>query len=231
MAREFKSYRRDLPVNVQGEIVYRALTAHPLLDPDLVAGRDLRDDLLDRIVMTVFLEGQPPLRTAADFDARIAACRGGFGLPAQEISRPVQGALERLGRIQSALPKATAPAAADIRAQLAWLVPAGYLLTTPAVRLREFSRYLQAVEQRLEKLGRDPRRDAQLAAEIAPIEARYRERVKAERGLIPPGGDEFRWMFEEFRVSLFAQQLGTKFTVSARRIGDAWAERERKPIQ
>jgi len=228
MARDFKSYRRDLPVNVQGEIVYRSLGPHPQLNPGLVAGRDLREDLLDRIVMTVFLEGEEPLRTSADFDARIAAKRGGFGLPAQEISRHVQIALERLGRIQSALPKAAASAAADIRAQLAWLVPAGFLLTTPAERLRELSRYLQAIEQRLEKLPRDPGRDAQLAAGIAPLEARYRERVKAERGLIPPGEDDFRWMFEEFRVSLFAQQLGTRFTVSARRLADAWALRERK---
>ena len=227
MARDFKSYRRDLPVNVQAEIVYRALAQHPQLDPDLVAGRDLRDDLLDRIVMTVFLEGHEPLRSSAGFDARIDAHKGGLGLPAQEISRPVQVAMERLARIQSALPKAPAPAAADIRAQLAWLVPAGFLLTTPAERLREFPRYLQAIEQRLEKVGRDSRRDAQLAAEIAPLETRYRERVKAERGLRPPGEDEFRWMLEEFRVSLFAQQLGTRATVSARRLEDAWAARQR----
>ena len=98
---------------------------------------------------------------------------------------------------------------------------------SPWERLREFPRYLQAIEQRLEKLGRDPRRDAQLAAEIAPLEARYRERVKAERGLRPPGEDEFRWMLEEFRVSLFAQQLGTRATVSARRLEDAWVARQR----
>ncbi|HEU4779873.1 MAG TPA: DUF3418 domain-containing protein, partial [Steroidobacteraceae bacterium] len=197
--------------------------------PELVPGRDLREDLLDRIVMTVFLEGQEPLRSAAAFDARIASLRGGIGLPAQEISRAVQSSLERLGRILMALPKASAPAAADVRSQLAWLVPAGFLLTTPWERLQECSRYLQAIEQRLEKLGRDPRRDAQLAAEIAPIEGRYRDRVKAERGMSPPGEDEFRWMLEEFRVSLFAQQLGTRARISARRLADAWVERERTP--
>ena len=207
--------------------MYRGLTPHPLLNPELKAGRDLRDDLLDRVVMTVFLEGREPPRTAAAFDARIAELRGGFGIPAQEISRVVQGSLEQIGRIQAALPKAAAPAAADIRSQLAWLVPAGFLLTTPRERLQEFPRYLKAIEQRLEKLGRDPRRDAQLAAEIAPLESRYRERVKAERGAIPPGGDEFRWMLEEFRVSLFAQQLGTRSRISARRLQDAWVERER----
>jgi ATP-dependent helicase HrpA len=135
--------------------------------------------------------------------------------------------LERLARIQLALPKASPQASADIRTQLAWLVPAGFLLVTPLERLKEYPRYLQALEQRLEKLARDPGRDAQLAAEIAPLEARYRERVKAERGLRPPGDDEFRWQLEEFRVSLFAQQLKTRNPVSARRLQDAWIERER----
>jgi ATP-dependent helicase HrpA len=230
MARDFKTYRRDLAVNVQGEMVYRGLGPHPLLNTELIAGRDLRDDLLDRVVITVFLEGREPLRSGVAFDERLANLRGGIGLPAQEMSRTVQAALERLARILAALPKAAAPAAADIRAQLAWLAPAGFLLTTPAERLREFSRYLQAIEQRLEKLAVNPRRDAQLAAEIAPLEARYRERVRTERGQKPPGEDEFRWQLEEFRVSLFAQQLGTRAPVSARRLADAWVERERMPL-
>jgi len=148
-------------------------------------------------------------------------------LPAQEISRTAQAALEQLGRIQLALPKMPPAAVADLRTQLAWLMPAGFLLTTPWERLKEFPRYLKAIEQRLEKLRLDPRRDAQLAAEIAPLEARYRERLKVERGLRPPGDDEFRWLLEEFRVSLFAQKLGTRVTVSARRLADAWVERER----
>jgi ATP-dependent helicase HrpA len=230
LSRDLKPLRRDLPVNVQGEMVYRSLSAHPLLNPELKPGRDLRDDLLDRVVMTAFLEGQEPVRSAAAFDARITMRRGGIGLPAQEISRAVQSALERLARVLAALPKAAEPAAADIRAQLAWLVPAGFLLVTPWERLKEYPRYLQAIEQRLEKLGRDPRRDGQLAAEIAPLETRYRDRVKAERGLRPPGDDEFRWLLEEFRVSLFAQQLKTRVPVSARRLNEAWAEREKMTV-
>jgi len=230
-ARDLKPLRRDLAVNVQGEMIYKVLAPHPLLNPELKAGRDLRDDLLDRIVMTVFLDGRPPIRSSPAFDARITTQRGGIGLPAQEISRAVQATLERLGRIQSALAKPVAASAApDIRAQLAWLLPAGFLLTTPWERLKEFPRYLQAIEQRLEKLGLDVRRDAKLAGEVAPLETRYRERVKAERGAKPPGADEFRWLLEEFRVSLFAQQLGTRTRVSARRLEDAWAERERTSV-
>lgn len=227
MARDLKAMRKDLPVNVQAEMAYKALAAHPLLNQDLVAGRDLREDLLDRVVMTVFLDGRDPIRSGTALDARITTQRGGMGLPAQEISRTVQSALESLFRIQVALKKAAPAVAADIRAQLSWLVPAGFLLTTPWERLKEFPRYLKAVEQRLEKAPLDPRRDAQLAGEIAPLEARYREKVKAERGARPPGEDEFRWLIEEFRVSLFAQALKTRVPVSARRLSDAWAEREK----
>ncbi|HET7810562.1 MAG TPA: ATP-dependent RNA helicase HrpA [Steroidobacteraceae bacterium] len=230
LARDLKPLRRDLAVNVQAEMAYKALAPHPLLNPELKAGRDLRDDLLDRIVMTVFLEGREAPRSGAAFEARISTQRAGMGVPAQEISRAVQATLEKAGRIQATLAKPmAAPAAPDIRAQLAWLLPAGFLLTTPWERLREFPRYLQAIEQRLEKLPLDPRRDAKLAAEIAPLEARYRERVKAERGMKPPGTDEFRWLLEELRVSLFAQALGTRTRVSARRLEDAWVERERGP--
>jgi ATP-dependent helicase HrpA len=230
LARDLKPVRRDLPVNVQAEMVYKSLAAHPLLNPELNTGRDLRDDLLDRIVMTVFLDGREPLRGAVAFEERVAAQRGGIGLPAQEISRAVQGLLERLGRIQAALSKVPESVAADLRTQLAWLVPAGFLLVTPWERLRDYPRYLQALEQRLEKLALDARRDARLSAEIASLEARYRERVRTERGAVAPGEDEFRWLLEEFRVSLFAQQLKTRVPVSARRLEDAWRERQQASV-
>src|SRR5262245_48583030 len=143
LARDLKPLRRDLAVNVQGEMIYKSLMPHPSLNAELAAGRDLRDDLLDRVVMTAFLDGQEPLRSSPAFDARIAMRRGGIGLPAQEISRSVQASLERVARIQSALAKVPPAAAADIRAQLAWLLPAGFLLTTPWERVKEFPRYLQ----------------------------------------------------------------------------------------
>jgi ATP-dependent helicase HrpA len=228
LARDLKPLKRDLAVDVQGEMAYRNLPPHPLLNAELAAGRELREDLLDRVVMTVFVDGQAPIRDAQAFEARIALRRGGIGLPAQEISRGVQAARGKRARIQSALAKAPPAAAADLRAQLAWLMPAGFLLTTPWQHLAEFPRYLQAIEQRLEKVNLNPARDAQLAAEVGRLEARYRARVQAERGLRPPGEDEFRWLLEELRVSLFAQQLGTRTRVSARRLEEAWVERERQ---
>jgi ATP-dependent helicase HrpA len=226
LARDLKPLRRDLVANVQGELVYRQLAAHPAVAPDLTPGRDLRDDLLDRVVITVFLEGREPLRSATAFDARVAVARAGIGLPAQEVSRSVQASLEAVAQILPRLAGVSPATAADIRTQLAWLVPAGFLLTTPWEALREFPRYLKAILLRLDKATQDPRRDAQLAGEAAPLEQRWRLRIAAERGAIAPADDSFRWLLEELRVSLFAQQLKTRVPVSARRLADAWKERE-----
>jgi ATP-dependent helicase HrpA len=229
LARDLRTLRRDLAVNVQAELVYKGLVAHPLAGAGLPAGRDLRDDLLDRVVADVFIEELPPLRDAAAFEVRVAERRAGLGLPAQELARAVQQGLELLGNVQSRL-KAPLPKAAldDIQLQLAWLAPAGFVRSTPSVWLRELPRYLKALQLRLDKLAGDPQRDARLVAEAAPLEARYRARVAAEQASIPPARDPFRWLLEEFRVSLFAQQLRTRVPVSTRRLAEAWAERERQ---
>jgi ATP-dependent helicase HrpA len=173
LSRDLKPLRRDLAVNVQAEIAYRGLAAHPLLDPDLAAGRDLRDDLLDRVVMTVFLEGREPLRRRRGVRRAGRRRRGAVGLLAQEMSRSVQrpsSSSRRCCRGSIARRRLTA---ADLRGQLAWLVPAGFLLVTPWERLQEFPRYLKALLQRLEKL-----------AQRSPPGRAARRRDRAARGAL-----------------------------------------------
>jgi ATP-dependent helicase HrpA len=114
---------------------------------------------------------------------------------------------------------------ADVAAQLTRLMPAGYLQVTPWTRAREFPRYLRALRLRLDKAGQDAARDAKLATEAQQWESRYWTVVKSEQGRLAPEEDPFRWMLEEYRVSLFAQQLGTAAPVSAKRLADAWAKR------
>ena len=226
IARDLKPLRKDLAVTVQSELAYRKLAAHPQFDADLTVGRDLRDDLMDRVVAAVFLEGKPDIRDAAALEQRISQCKGGIGLPAQEISRSVHQALETLVAVQGRLRECKQPAVmTDVTSQLSHLVPAGFLLTTPWSRLREFPRYLKAVLYRLEKAPQDPARDQKLLAEVTPLEQRYWQAVKAEKGQRPPAHDAFRWLLEEQRVSLFAQQLRTPVTISAKRLAEAWSQR------
>jgi ATP-dependent helicase HrpA len=224
-ARDIKPLRRDLAVNVQGEVAYRSLPANPLWPPG-GAPRDLRDDLLDLLVASRFLDGKPLPRTRAQFEASLASAEPGAGALAQEISRTTQQALEGWSAVQARLRALRmASLQADVEAQLGRLMFAGFLLVTPWARLREYPRYLKALLHRLDKAGQDAGRDQKLAVEVQQWESRYWALVKAEQGRTQPQEDDFRWLLEEFRVSAFAQQLKTPVPVSAKRLADAWQKR------
>jgi ATP-dependent helicase HrpA len=92
--------------------------------------------------------------------------------------------------------------------------------------LKDYPRYLTAVETRLEKLFHAAGKDQQRLREIAPLVARWKERAKAAReaGRRDPRLEEIRWMLEELRVSFFAQQLGTAYPISLKRIETRWKE-------
>jgi ATP-dependent helicase HrpA len=230
MARDLKPLRRDLAVNVQGEMVYKSLGPHPLLNPDLVAGRDLRDDLLDRIVMTVFLDGRPPLRSAAAFDARITTQRGrhrpaGAGNIAHRADHAgaARPHTDGVGEGRSARgrrhPRAT-------RLAHAGGFPAGHAL---------------GATQGVSALPAGHRAAARKAGARCATRRKACVRDRAARGALPrtrqggawalpPGDDDFRWLLEELRVSLYAQQLKTRVPVSARRLEDAWADRQKSAL-
>jgi ATP-dependent helicase HrpA len=91
------------------------------------------------------------------------------------------------------------------------LAPADFLARTPYARLPHLLRYLRAVQIRAERAGLNPAKDAEKAKQLA-VFGNWRERVPVARQ------EEFRWMLEEFRVSLFAQELGTPQPVSAQRL-------------
>jgi ATP-dependent helicase HrpA len=115
------------------------------------------------------------------------------------------------------------PALSDLADQRARLVHPGFVTEAGLAALRHYPRYFAAMQARLDKLAADPRRDAVLAAQVAPLQASYLNRVAA----LPagePAGEELRavrWMIEELRVSLWAQQLTTAQPVSVQRVARA----------
>ena len=115
-------------------------------------------------------------------------------------------------------------AADDITQQMQRLVPRRFLLETDWAALQHFPRYLKAVALRLEKLRADPARDAARLAELRPIEQRYLRRLAELKGAQHARLDEYRWLLEELRVSLFAQELRTPQPVSVKRLDKAWAQ-------
>src|SRR5207253_4197833 len=95
---------------------------------------------------------------------------------------------------------------------------------TPYERLQHFSRYLKAAGLRLDKLRTDPTRDARLMAEFAPLHSAWQREAVArmKQGTMTEEIDQFRWLLEELRVSLFAQELRTPVPVSVKRLAKLW---------
>ena len=173
-----------------------------------------------------------PLPTdEASFAARREAARGRILLVAQEILRLLAGILaehavlaKKLASMQKALPQACA----DIGAQLSDLIPKRFIAATSFERLQHYPRYLKAISMRLEKARSDPARDARLMADWQALGKPW----ERERNAMLKSGqagdaflDEFRWLLEELRVALFAQELKTSSPVSVKRLQKMWDSR------
>ena len=122
-----------------------------------------------------------------------------------------------LGRLVT---PALAPAVADMRKQLARLLRPGFVTGSGTARLVDVVRYIRAIERRVDKLPSEPGRDRQRMLEIVALERRYAQFIgRLEPSQITADVIDVGWMIEELRVGEFAQTLGTKQSVSAKRIG------------
>ncbi|MFI6095184.1 ATP-dependent RNA helicase HrpA [Lentzea sp. NPDC051213] len=107
----------------------------------------------------------------------------------------------------------------DIRGQLNSLVYKGFVTRTGYDRLPDLVRYLKGISRRIEKLPENPRRDLDWTDKVHQVHAEYRDlRAQSPADEPAPELDEIRWMIEELRLSYFAQTIGTRYTVSDKRI-------------
>jgi len=99
-----------------------------------------------------------------------------------------------------------------------------FLGDTPFERLQHYPRYFKGIQVRLDKLKTNPARDAQLLADYAPLWVNYERRAiqLAKLGAADPQIEQFRWLLEELRISLFAQELRTPVPVSVKRLHKQW---------
>jgi len=186
---------------------------------------ELRDQIIDVALDRAFLADALPT-DATQFARAIEGGRGRLTLIANEVAR---SAAVILGEHTAALRKlkdARAPkeVADDIAAQLARLMPRRFVAVTPWLQLSHLPRYLKAVVMRLDKLRADPARDSQRLAELRPIESRFWRHLAERKGVADARLEEFRWLLEELRVSLFAQELRTPQPVSVKRLEKVWAQ-------
>jgi ATP-dependent helicase HrpA len=183
---------------------------------------ELRQQIVDLALDRAFL-GDPLPTDAQAFRKRIDEGRGRLTLIANEVARGALAILTEYAAAARKLKDARPPkdVADDIQAQLTRLLPKRFVLDTPWAQLAHLPRYLKGVTMRLDKLRSDPTRDTTRLAEMRPLEQRYLRLMADRRGVRDARLDEFRWLLEELRVSLFAQELRTPQPVSVKRLEKA----------
>ena len=116
---------------------------------------------------------------------------------------------------------------ADVEQQLSQLFTPEFIVSTPPQQLAQFPRYLKAIELRIDKVKGDPAarygKDKRAARACGAVAAA----LGARKGVSDPRLDEFRWLLEELRVSLFAQELKTPMPVSVKRLQKFWESANR----
>ena len=191
---------------------------------------ELRDQIIEAGLERACLQ-EPLPRTAAEFDARKEAGKSRLGLLVNEIARLVGLILTEYHALPKKLQgaKGHAAAVADIQAQLQGLVGKRFVTETSYTSLTQFPRYLKAVNVRLEKLRIDPARDTRWMTEWQQAALLWQRGLKEKQTgrTADPKMAEFRWLLEELRVSLFAQELKTPMPVSAKRLQKVWESMQR----
>jgi ATP-dependent helicase HrpA len=175
-------------------------------------------------------DGAEP-RTKEAFERRAEEARGKVAGMADEVcarALPILGQYQEVARIlASSAPTAGSDAPwKAIREHLGRLVYAGFISETPPKQLAHLERYLKAVRLRIERLRQSPAKDRTRDLELLPHWQAYVARADDDRarGTRSEELERFRWLLEEWRVSLFAQELRTAEPVSAKKIADQWAK-------
>ena len=206
------------------------LTELGLLYRDLGRVDALVEDILLASLDSCILEGVEPLpRDGAALAALAEQKRGAWTEHAERLAKltleilKLWHALQK--RFKGKIDLAQAVALNDIKLQLSNLVYPGFVRETPAEWLKELPRYLKAIEQRFDKLSSQLQKDRVWSGELNACWAQYQARLSKhlQEGKRDPQLQLYRWMLEEYRVSLFAQQLGTKMPVSDKRVSKQWS--------
>lgn len=170
-----------------------------------------------------------PIRDRRAFDACLQHVRARLQIVGQEYLRLAEEIMSLVAALRKALENANAAAYKqsyqDMTRQLQALVFPKFMAEVPYVRLQHYPRYLAAIQRRLDKLPNWSDRDEQHTRELSRWWQLLVQRADKHRkaGTSDPGLDEFRWMLEEQRVSLFAQELKTPYPISYKRLDKAWS--------
>jgi len=209
------------------------LTELGLLYRELGRIEALVEDILLASLDSCILEGEDPLpRDGAGLASLAERKRGSWTEHAERLARLTLEILKLWHglqkRFKGKIDLAQAVALNDIKQQLSQLVYSGFVRETPGLWLKELPRYLKAIELRLEKLPAQVQKDRVWSSELGGLWSQYQTRAAkhAQEGKRDPQLELYRWWLEEYRVSLFAQQLGTRAPISDKRLSKQWSQVE-----
>ncbi|MEZ5608471.1 MAG: ATP-dependent RNA helicase HrpA [Burkholderiaceae bacterium] len=186
---------------------------------------ELRQQIIDVALERAFLTEPLPANETA-FAQRTEEGRARLVLIAGEVARLAGAILVEYAAATRKIKdtKGVPAATQDAAEQLQRLLPRNFLAATPWAALQHFARYLKAIVLRLDKLRADPARDAERMAAVRAQEQRFWRLVAERKGVQDERLRELRWLLEELRVSLFAQELRTPQPVSVKRLDKVWAQ-------
>lgn len=190
---------------------------------------ELRDEIIDLSLGLSCIKSPLPTDEKS-FITRKDEARSRLGLMSSQVAKLASDILSEYHALSRKLQsiKSHRDAFGDIQEQLGGLVHSRFLVTHDYARLAHIPRYLKAIGVRIDKLREDPRRDAARMSEWQNA-ARPYERLKKDDSvrMTEQKVIDYRWMLEELRVSLFAQELKTPMPVSVKRLEKVWTSIQR----
>jgi ATP-dependent helicase HrpA len=199
--------------------------------PPFLAGKDVAEAFVFAAYCQVFELRESIPRDQAAFEKRLLDCKAGLFETASQLTAALDKVITRHFGLLRRLNKAANHENridADVHSQLTGLFSGGFLYSVPFEWLREYPRYLQAIEHRLERAKGHSARDFELSEALQSQWQRLTEMVPSGSVTLNAFVEDrsillkYRWMIEEYRVSLFAQQLRTRLPVSAKRLERLW---------
>ena len=216
MKLQLKEQVKDLNKGIQGFTQAAMLLKHINADT-------LRDDLIQAVCDRAFIGEDELPRNEKAFKEQIKRARSRLPAVKEALSRYLQETAAAYAELNGKLGKH--PLTHLMRQRLQTLLTAGFATRTPWAQWPRLPIYLKAMTLRLEKYSSNPARDAAREADIQELEQMWQEKTD---GLVKQGqpvSDDlaaFKWMIEELRVSLFAQELKTPYPVSVKRLLKMW---------
>jgi ATP-dependent helicase HrpA len=174
----------------------------------------LKADLLEAVIAQLFM--RQSIRAEEEFQKALESGKGQFITALNALTEKIQSCLayhQELKSLLSALAKVSPQAVNDMQQQLSDLVYNGFVKQTPDDWRPELSRYLRAMIKRCERVRQNPLKDQQKWQQYAEVFSVYEKWSRPSQE-----ATEMRWLLEEYRVSLFAPELGTRYKVSSKRL-------------